>query len=162
MTAGNTGKCYTFRGLKFYAKNGFVCLTDEETGEFFVLTRKEFLQRAQALSDEAKRLRYIAAEHPGKAAWLSADRADLQRAIDDMLACTKEAKEQGDREDPIVDAWFRRHRPGRKSKISLASGANFTSELPGALPQGRDTGRQVTPDFTVGAPTKKIILPGEF
>jgi len=159
--AETSGKCYTYRGLKFYAKNGFVCLHDEETGEFFVLTRKEFLQRAQALSEEAQRLRYMAAENPSKAAWLAADRMDLQQAIDDMIACTKEAKEQGDRDDPVVDEWFRRHRPGRKSKISLASAANFSSALPGALPRGRDTGKIVTPDFTVGNTPKKLILPGE-
>ena len=58
-----SGKCYTFRGLKFYAQNGFVCLHDEDTGEFFVLTRKEFLQRAQAQSDEAARLRQIGRAH---------------------------------------------------------------------------------------------------
>jgi hypothetical protein len=159
--AETAGKCYTYRGLKFYAKNGFVCLHDEETGEFFVLTRKEFLQRAQAISDEAQRLRYMAAENPSKAVWLSADRMDLQQAIDNMIACTKEAKEQGDRDDPTVDEWFRRHRPGRKSKISLASAANFSSALPGVLPRGRDTGKIVTPDFTVGNTPKKLILPGE-
>lgn len=161
MNTPTTGKCYSYRGLKFYAQNGFVCLHDEQTGEFYVLTRKEFLQRAAALSDEAKRLRHIAAENPSKAAWLSADRAELQQAIEDMLACTNDAKEQGDRDDPTVDEWFRRHRPGRKSKISLASAANFTTDLPGALPLGRDTGRHVTPDFTVGARPKKLILPGE-
>ncbi len=59
-----TGKCYTFRGLKFYAENGFICLHDEETGEFYVVTRKEFLQRAQALSDEAARMRKVSAENP--------------------------------------------------------------------------------------------------
>lgn len=159
--ASVTGKCYSYRGLKFYAQNGFICLHDEQTGEFFVLTRKEFLQRAQAISDEARRLRHMAAENPSKAAWLSADRVELQQAIENMVAVTKEAKEQGDRDDPTVDAWFRRHRPGRKSKISLASGANFTSQLPGALPRGKDTGKHVTPDFAFGAPTKKLILPGD-
>lgn len=159
-----TGKCYTFRGLKFYAENGFVCLHDEDTGEFYVLTRKEFLLRAQALSDEAARLRHVAAENPSKAIWLSADRADLIKAIEEMIACTNEAKEQGDRTDPEVDAWFMKHRPSRKSRISLASAANFKSALPGALPLGQDTGKHVTPDFTMGAtpnPPKKLILPGE-
>ena len=89
------------------------------------------------------------------------DRAELQLAIENMLACTQEAKEQGDRDDPAVAEWFRRHRPGRKSKISLASAANFTTGLPGALPLGNDTGKYVTPDFTVGAQPKKLILPGE-
>ena len=132
------------------------------TGEFYVLTRKEFLERAQAISDEAKRLRHIAAQNPSKAAWLSADRAELQLAIENMLAATQEAKEQGDRNDPKVDEWFRRHRPGRKSKISLASAANFTTATPGPLPLGNDTGRYAAPDFAVGSNPKKLILPGEF
>jgi hypothetical protein len=51
------GKCYTYRGLKFYAQNGFVCLHDEDTGEFFVLTRREFLERAQALGLDAAQAR---------------------------------------------------------------------------------------------------------
>lgn len=156
-----TGKCYTFRGLKFYAENGFVCLHDEETGEFYVLTRKEFLLRAAALADEAKRLRIIMTEHPSKK-WLASDRAELQLAVENMIACTQEAKEQGDRNDPAVDAWFMRHRPGRKSKISLASAANFSTALPGVLPLGRDTGKHVTPDFTVGDKPKKLILPGDY
>lgn len=158
-----TGKCYTFRGLKFYAENGFICLHDEDTGEFFVLTRKEFLQRAQALSDEASRLRKVSAEHPGKK-WVATDRMELIEAVENMLACTYEAKEQGDRNDPKVDEWFMKHRPNRKSRISLASAANFSTSLPGALPLGKDTGKYVTPDFTMGGPPtppKKLILPGE-
>lgn len=158
-----TGKCYTFRGLKFYAQNGFVCLHDEADGSFFVVTRKEFLQRAQALSDEARRLRTMAARNPTQAPWLSADRQELQTTIENMLACATEAREQGDRDDPAVDEWFRRHRPGRKSKISLASGANFKSALPGPLPLGKDTGKYATPDFSFGAADKKkLILPGDF
>lgn len=159
-----TGKCYTFRGLKYYAENGFVCLHDEDTGEFYVLTRKEFLQRAQALSDEASRLRSIAAENPAKASWLSADRSELIKAVEDMIACTYEAKEQGDRNDPKVDEWFRKHRPHRRSRISMASAANFATSLPGILPLGKDTGKHVAPDFTIGAQQntpKKLILPGE-
>lgn len=159
-----TGKCYTFRGLKFYAENGFVCLHDEDTGEFYVLTRKEFLLRAQALSDEARRMRSIAAENPSKAIWLSADRNEIIKAVEDMIACTYEAKEQGDRNDPKVDEWFTKHRPNRKSRISMASAANFSTALPGALPLGKDTGKHVTPDFTIGGPNqppKKLILPGE-
>lgn len=157
-----TGKCYTFRGLKFYAQNGFVCLHDEATGEFFVLTRREFLQRAQALSDEAKRMRHISADNPSMK-WISADRAELQLGIENMIACTREAQEQGDRTDPAVDAWFLKHRPSRRSKISMASAANFTTTAPGILPLGKDTGKHVAPDFTIGSkPTKpKLILPGE-
>jgi hypothetical protein len=159
-----SGKCYTFRGLKFYAQNGFICLHDEDTGEFFVLTRKEFLQRAQALSDEAARMRTLAAENPLQAPWMSADRAELIQAIESMVACTREAKEQGDRTDPLVDEWFRKHRPSKRSRIALPGNINFSSTLPGALPLGQNTGKHVAPDFTMGGasgPPKKLILPGE-
>lgn len=157
------GKCHTFRGLKFYAQNGFICLHDEDSGEFYVLTRREFLQRAQALSDEAQRLRHIMAANPSKK-WLVADRLELQQAVEDMLAVVYDAKEQGDRTDPAVDAWFMRHRPHRRGKISLASGANFSVNTPGPLPQGQNTGKHVTPDFTMKAGQKapsKLILPGD-
>lgn len=158
------GKCYTYRGLKFYAQNGFVCLHDEETGEFFVLTRREFLERAAALSQEVKQLRQMMAINPSKK-WLAGDRTDLQNGIDMMIAAAREAKEQGDRTDPEVDAWFMKHRPNRKSRVSLASAANFSGALPGALPLGKDTGKHVTPDFSVSpgqSGKKKLILPGDF
>ena len=159
-----SGKCYTFRGLKFYAQNGFICLHDEDSGEFFVLTRREFLQRAQALSDEAARMRHVAAENPSKAISLSADRSKLIQAIEHMIACTRDAKEQGDRTDPQVDAWFRKHRPHKRSRLALPGNINFSTTLPGDLPLGKDTGKHVAPDFTIGGPTsspKKLILPGE-
>jgi hypothetical protein len=156
-----TGKCYTFRGLKFYARNGFVCLHDEDDGSFFVLTRKEFLLRAKAISDEAGRLRQQAISNPGRA-WIVSDRLELQQAIENMVACCKEAKEQGDRDDPEVAAWFARHRPHSRSRASMASAANFKTITPGALPLGQETGKHVTPDFTLGKTPKKLILPGDF
>jgi hypothetical protein len=158
------GKCYTYRGLKFYAQNGFVCLHDEETGEFFVLTRREFLERAAALSEEAKKMRAMMASDPARK-WISSDRVDLQRGVELMVECAKEAQQQGDRTDPAVDAWFMRHRPNRKSAISLASASNFTLNKPGTLPVGNNTGRQAKPDFSVSPGQfgkKKLILPGEF
>lgn len=159
------GKCYTYRGLKFYAQNGFVCLHDEDTGEFFVLTRREFLERAKALSEETKKMRHMSAANPGQAGWISSDRMDLQDGVDMMVACALEAKEQGDRTDPEVDAWFMRHRPNRKSRVSTASNLNFSTAIPGNLPRGKDTGKHVTPDFSVSqgqCGKKKLILPGDF
>lgn len=161
--AGTNGKCYTFKGLKFYAKNGCVCLHDEADGSFFVLTIREFLERARALSDECKRLRELSAANPAQK-WHTADRFELQQAIDNMVECCKEARNQGDRFDPKVSAWFARHRPTSRSKISLANAANFTVSRPEPLPQGRDTGKHVSPDFTLpanGDRPKKLILPGE-
>lgn len=162
MSEPKTGKVYKFRGLRFYAQNGFICLHDEDDGTFLVLTRREFLERAAALSDEVKRLRVMAAENPGRK-FLSEDRMDIQFGIENMIECTKEAKEQGDRTDPEVDAWFAKHRPNKKSKISLASAANFATTMPGVLPLGNDTGKHVSPDFSfnTGHQPKKLILPGE-
>lgn len=163
-TQQKTGKCYTYRGLKFYAQNGFVCLHDESTGEFFVLTRREFLSRAQALSDEARRMREMGAMNPSKAAWLSEDRMDLLQAIENMIACTREAKDQGDRTDPEVDAWFRKHRPFKRSRLVVPGNVNFASSAPGPLPLGKDTGKIAAPDFTIGGSDhqpKKLILPGD-
>lgn len=159
------GKCYTYRGLKFYAQNGFVCLHDEDSGEFFVLTRREFLERAKALNDEAKKMRVMGASNPAQAKWISEDRMDLQDGVEMMLAAASEAKEQGDRTDPEVDAWFARHRPNRKSKLSMVNSANFSTPTPGNLPAGKNTGKQVTPDFSVSPGQfgkKKLILPGDF
>ena len=159
------GKCYTYRGLKFYAQNGFVCLHDEDSGEFFVLTRREFLERAKALSDEAKKMRELSAANPAQAGWISSDRMDLQDGVEMMVAAAAEAKEQGDRTEPEVDAWFMRHRPNRKSRLSLASSVNFSTPTPGNLPLGKNTGKQVTPDFSVSpgqCGKNKLILPGEF
>lgn len=159
------GKCYTYRGLKFYAQNGFVCLHDEDSGEFFVLTRREFLERAKALSEEAKKMRVMGATNPAQAKWISSDRMDLQDGVEMMVAAAAEAKEQGDRTDPEVDAWFARHRPNRKARLSLTGSANFSTPTPGALPAGKNTGKQVTPDFSVSpgqSGKKKLILPGDF
>lgn len=158
------GKCYTYRGLKFYAQNGFVCLHDEATGEFFVLTRREFLERASALSAEAKQMRAMMAQNPDRR-WISHDRMDLQKGVDLMVECAKEAQQQGDRTDPKVDAWFMRHRPHRKSAVSLASASNFSTSMPGSLPLGKNTGKQVNPDFSFPpgqSGKKKLILPGDF
>lgn len=158
------GKCYTYRGLKFYAQNGYICLHDEDSGEFFVLTRREFLERARALSLEAARLRTMMAENPDRK-WMVQDRVDLQDGVDLMVAAAAEAKEQGDRTDPAVDAWFMRHRPNRKSLLSMANTANFKATTPGQLPLGRDTGKYAKADFSVSpgqSGKKKLILPGEF
>lgn len=156
-------KCHTYKGLKFYAKNGCICLHDEEDGSFFVLTVREFLQRAKALSEEVEKLRKLAAANPLKLRYAE-ERLELQRAIDNMLECCKEAKNQGDRHDPKVAAWFARHRPHARGRSRR--GVRYASALPGPLPLGQDVGRYATPDFAVkpgiATPAKpKLILPGE-
>ena len=138
-------KCYRFRDLRFYAKNGCVCLHDEENGDFFVLKVREFLMRAKALSDEVEKLRQLAAANPLKLRYAE-ERLELQQAIDNMVKCCKDAKAQGDRFDPKVAAWFARHRPHSRGRAKR--GIRYESARPGPLPLGKDVGRYATPDFT--------------
>jgi hypothetical protein len=85
--------------LEFWAMNGLIAILDTGTGEFNVITRREWLNRAQAVNQmNRKEL------DPGQ-------RAKIDRAVSDMIACCKDAQKQGDPLDPKVQAWHRRHKP---------------------------------------------------
>jgi hypothetical protein len=146
-TTFQEGTCYTYQDLKFYAMNGFVCLHDQEDGDFRVITRKEWLERADALSSEIKRLRKMATTSTSKAFYDDACR--LQKFVEDMIACAMEAGHQGDHTDPKVSAWFQKHRPWARGRSKGSHDpAKFDSKKPGALPVGNFTGR------TTGAPDR--------
>lgn len=132
------GKCYSYQDLKFYATNGYICLHDEEDGDFRVVTRREFLHRMEHISAEAAVLKI--ARKPSEAE----HRNQLQHLVADMIECCQEAKDQGDHEEPDVMAWFIRHRPGRKSSVSFGS-----PNIPRPLPRGRFTGRTAKVDSSV-------------
>lgn len=146
-TTFQEGPVRTYQDLKFYAMNGFVCLHDEKEGDFRVLTRKEWLDRADALSDEVKRLRQMATNTTGAALGGSAkvfyeDACRLQKFVEDMIACAMEAGHQGDHTDPKVSAWFTKHRPWAGSRTRQSRDPNkFDSKKPGPLPLGNYTGR---------------------
>lgn len=148
------GKTFTYQDLKFYAMNGQICLHDEEDGDFRVLTCDEFKDRASALNEEARQLKS------------SAKRSDyerrmmLLRVVADMGECIAEAKHQGDHNDPIVSAWFRRHRPWARGRVSMSGALNFETRAPGPLPRGRRQAPLVRPDRTQssGDTKRKLIL----
>lgn len=149
------GKTFTYQDLKFYAMNGQICLHDETDGDFRVLTCDEFTARAAALNEEARQLKS------------SSKRSDYERRLllfrvtADMGECIAEAKHQGDHNDPIVSAWFRRHRPWARSSASMSGACNFSTALPGALPRGRRAAATVRPDSVMPVPGKqqrKLIL----
>lgn len=148
------GKTFTYQDLKFYAMNGQICLHDETDGDFRVLTCDEFKTRAAALNEEARQLKS------------SSKRSDYERRIllfrvtADMGECIEEAIHQGDHNDPLVSAWFRRHRPWARSSASMSGAANFATAMPGALPRGRRLAPLVTPDRTssVGKRHRPVIL----
>lgn len=139
--------------LQFYAMNGHICLHDETTGEYITITRREWLQRAEALAEDIRQTRST----DGRVS--SERRFYLQQLVEKMIACAVEAKEQGDMFDPQVAAWFQRHRPSRRSRITLAS-LRYETNTPGGLPSGRITRETVRPDYTV-SPSKRspLILP---
>ncbi len=148
------GKTFTYQDLKFYAMNGQICLHDEEDGDFRVLTCAEFKARADALNEEARQLKS------------SSKRSDYERrlllfrVVEAMGACIAEAKNQGDHDDPMVSAWFRRHRPWARGRVSMSGALNFETKRPGALPRGRRAAPTVRPDRTSALPgaRKKLIL----
>lgn len=85
--------------LDFWAQNGMICMEDQGSGEFYVVTRREFLERTLSVNGANRRE-------------MGLDQRDtLQRVVTDMIECIKEAKHQGDPDDPKVQAWYRRNRP---------------------------------------------------
>jgi hypothetical protein len=143
-----SGTCYTYQDLKYYAINGCICLHDEEDGSFIVLTCREFLERAKALSEEVKRLAVMMTENSRP--FLAEERKKLQDQVDNMIFCIQEARHQGDHDDPQVAAWFRRHRPWARGRAKTNSReADFQTKLPGKLPRGKFTGRTCGPGVSV-------------
>lgn len=149
------GKTFTYQDLKFYAMNGQICLHDETDGDFRVLTCDEFKARAAAINEEARQLKS------------SSKRSDYERRLQlfrvtaDMGECIEEAKHQGDHNDPIVSAWFRRHRPWTRSSASMTGAANFATAAPGPLPRGKRSAPLVRPDSVKSVGSKqqrKLIL----
>lgn len=159
------GPTYHWRAMTFYAMNGSICISDERPGlppheQFIVLSRTDFLERAIAFGGQAKALARLAAEHPGRG--FGQERNETLTLVEDMLSCVRDAKEQGDPNDPKVREWVSRHSPRKRSRSG--GGRNYALDLPGPLPRGRDTGKQATPTYEVAAaPAKaksKLIMPG--
>lgn len=163
------GPVYTYQQLKFYAMNGFIALHDERDGQdadrFIVLTRREFLERAQALGEERDRLATMSAENSSQKSLMEL-RKQYQDQVEQMLACCQDAKEQGDHTDPKVSAWFQTHRPWARSRNKSDTSLNFELGRPANnLPRGRRTGRTTEPGVRPGQVAgyqprpKKLILP---
>lgn len=144
------GVCYSYQDLKFYAENGCICLHDEEDGSFIVLQCREFLDRAGALNEDAKRLARLSIEQPSRAKIHAEERHTLQNVVADMISCVQEARDQGDHFEPAVMEWFRRHRPWSRGRVSMSGAANFQTPAPGPLPRGRHTGRTAAAGQTPG------------
>lgn len=95
--------------MEFWAENGFCCMEDQATGEFYAVSVDEFAARAKAISD-------MASTEP-----FERKRIMLQMASD-MCDCAKEAESQGNPFDPEVIAHYNRHRPRPSLVINRAVG----------------------------------------
>ena len=167
------GKNYRWRDLQFYAMNGAICVHDEETGEFYVKSRRDMFAVYMAFKAEVDAHR---AEH-GLAE--SERMADLRSYLQKLSACLQEAKDQGDFNDPTVCAWYSRHAPHKRSAISMAGTANFSAGSPegvlagtaagamqamaagAGLPRGRFNPDTVRPDRVIRSrqARPKLVLP---
>lgn len=147
-----SGLTYTFGSLKFYAMNGCICIHDEDDGSFIVTTRREFLLRAQALSDEVKRASQMMTA--SRVLSIDEERKRLQDQVEKMVQCCYEAQMQGDHDDPEVAAWFRKHRPwaGSRRRQNVSTAANFHTDKLKPLSLGRyKPGRECGPGVSAAA-----------
>jgi len=109
MTTDFNGGTIATGDLVFYAQNGMIVMEDEGNGDFFVVTRREFLERAQALNRMNSRERH-------------ADQRDkINRTVEEMICCVKDAKFQGDPLDPRVQEWYLKHRPWKNQQLLIPS-----------------------------------------
>lgn len=106
--------------LHYWAEGGMVCMEDDGTGEFYVVTVRDWLLRARAISAMARRANYQ-------------ERVDLQRTVENMVACAKEARTQGDPLDPKVQEWYRKHKPRNHILVELPGAAKRAGTKPGKL-----------------------------
>ncbi len=97
------GRHYSFMDLEFWAEDGLIFIEDRRDGDFKVITCKEFVNRAKAINEEAKREFY------------PDDRAKLNNCVMAMHEVWKEAKSQGDAMD--VNIAMKKHKERRRASI---------------------------------------------
>ncbi len=97
------GRRYSFLDLDFWAEDGVIFIEDKRDGDFNAVTCKDFVQRAKALNEEAKR------------SLLPSDVQALQDCVLMMYECWKEAKSQGDPSD--VEIAKRKYRERKRTAI---------------------------------------------
>jgi len=84
------GKHYRFRDLEMWAEEGIVVIENQKDGNIDTVFRRDIALRAAALNLEAKR------------AYWQEQRDELNEAVIKMHEVWKDAKQQGDPQDPEV------------------------------------------------------------
>lgn len=133
--AARTGELRRHKNLVFFACEGLVALHDERKPEedYMVMTPGEFEERAHALGKYANR---VSAADPK---WLREEGRICKAGANDMLKSVQEARHMGDPTDPVVQAFWAKHR-NRKSKVT------FSDPCLPELPRGKVTGRTAEVD----------------
>jgi hypothetical protein len=129
------GRHYKFRMLEFWAHHGRVQVIDYriDPPEHKSEALRDFLLRAQGLILERERVRFAPRSSAGSSSNLVAaeEVAELQRCIEGMVACAREAKAQGDPHDPGVQQFVRNH--VKRSILLPTPGQTIEINKPGRL-----------------------------
>jgi hypothetical protein len=84
VRSGSNRKVFDFRQTKFWAERGLIHTVNEETGGYTVVSVREWLLRARALSKQAWREKY------------ADERGQMVVLIENMVKAAQQAKRQGD------------------------------------------------------------------
>lgn len=155
---GRCGRAVRFKFMVFYACEGLIVCQDERPhangkGDFKVILPDDLDQRVNTMAAGDKRSCTGAAYflNGQQRSWIRQEYNVNTRAYNELKDCIKEAKAMGDPSDPTVQAFWRRHRPGSKSTVSMRPKGcrdDFYDELP-ALDLGNYTGRTAEADGTL-------------
>jgi hypothetical protein len=142
--------------IVFFACEGLVAMYDEREHDedYIVVTPDEFRERSVGLARMAKKMAH------GSQKWMRSDGRSMLQAAEDMLTTIREAKAMGDPSDPLVRAFWAKHR--RNSTVSLSAGTDAAGypalpEIPLGNVTGRTTEAGVAPEAVAGG----LLIGGE-
>jgi hypothetical protein len=142
--------------LVFFACEGLVAMLDErEANEtYIVILPDDFKERAEALGVLGMKMAKDDRQ------WMRQDGRSLVNDVNGMLEAVKEAKYMGDPSDPVVQAYWTRHRSNSKIQIGLHAGTDHAGypRLPDVA-LGPATGRTAEHDLTIAPEPPQIHRP---
>ena len=119
-----TGPLRSYMQLRVFACEGLVCLIDErpgeKEGEYIVVTPHEMRERLDAIN--APYRNQTRAQLPK---WQRQEFDERTRGSQNCMECIKEAEFMGDPSDPVVQAFWARHRRSNTFKFSFSAGSDL-------------------------------------
>ena len=158
--SGRTGKPVKYQQLTFYACEGLIiCIDDRDTeegrGDFSTITPKDLEDRIEILGAADTRIRDSLTNVERQ------ERGDRIRKLQELKDVVREAKGMGDPSDPAVQAFWRLHQPGSKSRVTLRQSLRDRGHPDmGTMPQGPFTGRTAEADgvLALSADSAKLLI----